>query len=74
MENLLKENTRLKEEKAILEKSFLDLYCKMCNKAEADTVFMPCGHIVTCEDCSSLMKKCLICKTEIETSIITHRK
>ena len=32
-------------------------------------VFKPCLHIVACDSCSSIMKKCVKCRTTIETAI-----
>ena len=41
---------KLKEEKEEAEKS-----CIICCDKKADTIFLPCGHLVCCEDCQEDM-------------------
>lgn len=35
--------------------------CKVCDKAEMGAVFIPCGHIYACFNCSSEMHNCPVC-------------
>ena len=41
--------------------------CMVCSDNDRDTVFGPCGHIVTCSICASRVKKCLLCKEPVIT-------
>ncbi|KAG0711656.1 E3 ubiquitin-protein ligase MIB2 [Chionoecetes opilio] len=36
-------------------------YCTICLETPAQVVFQPCGHCLTCHDCSSRIKKCFQC-------------
>lgn len=35
--------------------------CKICYECEYNTVFFPCGHIITCAKCASNVTKCPYC-------------
>jgi E3 ubiquitin-protein ligase mind-bomb len=39
----------------------------LCSENKRDTVFKPCGHVVSCEACGSLIKKCLICRESVSS-------
>ncbi|TPP59042.1 E3 ubiquitin-protein ligase mib1, partial [Fasciola gigantica] len=39
--------------------------CLVCSEANRATVIIPCGHIITCRQCTSLIKKCLLCRMRI---------
>ena len=39
--------------------------CMVCSDHKRDTLFIPCGHIVTCSSCASRVKKCLLCKEPV---------
>ena len=41
--------------------------CMVCSDNDKDTVFGPCGHIVTCSICAARVKKCLLCKEPVLT-------
>ncbi|CAF3600693.1 unnamed protein product [Rotaria sp. Silwood1] len=43
--------------------------CLVCSDNERDTLFQPCSHVVTCHLCASRVKKCLLCKENIQTRI-----
>lgn len=47
--------------------------CMVCSDMKRDTLFGPCGHIATCSLCSPRVKKCLICKDQVQsrTKVIT---
>lgn len=39
--------------------------CKMCCSNECNTVFIPCGHILSCVQCSFAVKLCPFCRQPI---------
>lgn len=41
--------------------------CILCSEKKRDTVFKPCGHVVSCEACGSRIKKCLICRETVSS-------
>ena len=43
--------------------------CLVCSDNRRDTLFQPCSHIVTCHSCASRVKKCLLCKENVQTRI-----
>jgi len=43
--------------------------CKVCKDKEVNTVFLPCGHLVCCDDCSPKLRNCAICRTYIRGTI-----
>ncbi|OQR68525.1 E3 ubiquitin-protein ligase MIB2-like, partial [Tropilaelaps mercedesae] len=45
--------------------------CEICLEAEAVVRLEPCGHCVTCEECSVRMRKCLSCQQIVVAK--THR-
>ena len=36
--------------------------CLVCSEAAAAVLFRPCKHMVACESCAALMKKCVECR------------
>ena len=36
--------------------------CMVCSDQSRDVLFLPCGHITVCHQCSARVKKCLLCK------------
>lgn len=38
-----------------------------------DSVFIPCGHIVTCFECGKSLKNCPICRASIEKCMKTYK-
>ena len=40
--------------------------CQCCADAAINTVFIPCGHLVCCADCSSKVDNCPLCRTDIQ--------
>ena len=40
--------------------------CKLCRDNPAGIVFMPCGHLISCESCAISLLKCTVCKRNIE--------
>lgn len=45
--------------------------CKICMSKEMDTVFLPCGHLMTCNECASKVKDCCMCRTFIRGTVKT---
>jgi E3 ubiquitin-protein ligase mind-bomb len=43
--------------------------CLVCSESPASVLFKPCLHMVACDSCSSIMKKCVQCRTPIETAV-----
>ncbi len=41
--------------------------CLLCSEKKRDTVFKPCGHVISCEGCGSRMKKCLLCRETVSS-------
>ena len=48
--------------------------CKICFDNEIDSVFVPCGHIVSCMKCGLRFdsKQCPICKEQISMVLKTY--
>lgn len=43
--------------------------CKICYKNEVGVVFLPCGHIVACVECSVALKTCAVCRKPLEATV-----
>ena len=43
--------------------------CMICSDNKRDTLFKPCNHVLSCYQCSSRCKKCLICKEAIQERV-----
>ncbi|KAK3535787.1 hypothetical protein QTP70_021099 [Hemibagrus guttatus] len=46
--------------------------CKVCMDSDITMVFIPCGHLVTCKQCSESLQKCPVCCAEITQKIKTY--
>ncbi|XP_071394537.1 E3 ubiquitin-protein ligase XIAP [Centroberyx affinis] len=46
--------------------------CKVCMDRDICIVFIPCGHLVTCKECSESLSKCPICCGAITQKIKTY--
>ncbi|XP_046869951.1 E3 ubiquitin-protein ligase XIAP [Hypomesus transpacificus] len=46
--------------------------CKVCMDRDTCIVFIPCGHLVTCKECSESLSKCPICCGTITQKIKTY--
>ena len=40
--------------------------CMVCSDQKRDILFIPCGHITICSQCSVRVKKCLLCKEFVD--------
>ncbi|XP_042760461.1 baculoviral IAP repeat-containing protein 3-like isoform X2 [Panthera leo] len=45
--------------------------CKVCLDREVSVVFIPCGHLVVCQDCAPPLRKCPICRGPIKGTVRT---
>ena len=43
--------------------------CLVCSDNSATVLFKPCLHMVTCETCAAVMKKCVECRSTIEEKV-----
>ena len=59
---LQKENKELKELTV----------CKICLDEKVCIVFLPCGHLVSCAQCSPAMRRCPICRTLVKGTVRTN--
>ncbi|XP_029968403.1 E3 ubiquitin-protein ligase XIAP [Salarias fasciatus] len=46
--------------------------CKICMDRDICIVFIPCGHLVSCKECSGSLVKCPICCQSISQKIMTY--
>lgn len=47
--------------------------CKVCYDAPINTVFVDCGHMATCLECSNQLESCPICRTRINQVVQTYQ-
>ena len=40
-----------------------DVKCRVCG-LPADAIFDPCGHVVACMECATMLRKCFRCKVK----------
>ncbi|XP_059145219.1 uncharacterized protein LOC131932339 [Physella acuta] len=52
----------------------LNLKCKICCEEEADTTFLPCGHLCCCSTCGFDIDNCPECTRNIEQKRINYTK
>nr|XP_022290906.1 putative inhibitor of apoptosis [Crassostrea virginica] len=43
--------------------------CKMCCMEKVSIVFLPCGHLVSCGQCSPALRKCPMCRQGIKGTV-----
>lgn len=41
----------------------------VCSDKKSSVLFKPCGHMCACESCSQIMKKCVLCRAQIERMV-----
>ena len=39
--------------------------CRLCRDRAVDTIFLPCGHLCTCESCAATIRACCLCHVVI---------
>lgn len=67
-------NTQRQDEDPLekLRKLQREKQCKICMDRDICIVFIPCGHLVTCKECSGSLIKCPICCGAISQKIMTY--
>ncbi|XP_045198939.2 baculoviral IAP repeat-containing protein 7-A-like [Mercenaria mercenaria] len=60
------ERKSLKEENQHLKEQMM---CKICMDKDANIVFLPCGHLVSCVECAHALRKCAVCRTVIQGTV-----
>lgn len=40
--------------------------CKICLKENAETMFIPCGHVISCVQCAVTFDHCALCRQPLE--------
>ena len=67
-------NPSFEAEKESLQRSIAEqkerFNCKVCFDALMDTVFLPCGHFLTCKECADKLRVCSICRETIKGTVI----
>ncbi|XP_059154548.1 uncharacterized protein LOC131940026 [Physella acuta] len=58
----------LEKENSLLQ---AQLTCKVCNKAQIKDLFLPCGDLYACTDCSKLLTQCPSCDKQILGTVTT---
>nr|XP_039263544.1 E3 ubiquitin-protein ligase XIAP-like [Styela clava]XP_039263551.1 E3 ubiquitin-protein ligase XIAP-like [Styela clava] len=43
--------------------------CKMCKKNKTEILFIPCGHLCVCEECATKLKRCILCKSKVQSTL-----
>ncbi|KAK9502252.1 hypothetical protein O3M35_011055 [Rhynocoris fuscipes] len=66
--NTNKSNLSLEEENRRLKEARL---CKICMDSEVEIVLLPCGHLVTCINCSHSLADCPLCRQSIKATVRT---
>ncbi|XP_063445445.1 baculoviral IAP repeat-containing protein 2-like [Mytilus trossulus] len=46
--------------------------CKICLEEPVSIVFLPCGHLASCVNCASMLRRCPICRTFIKGTVKTY--
>ena len=46
-----------------------DVKCRVCG-LPADAIFDPCGHVVACVECATMLRKCFRCKVKWSVLIL----
>lgn len=59
MKNMMMSVTTPEDDKSLDE-------CMVCSDQKRDILFVPCGHITICSQCSVRVKKCLLCKEFVD--------
>ena len=46
--------------------------CKICMSNQVGVVFLPCGHLISCVNCSPKVKDCPFCRQFIKGKVKTY--
>ena len=49
-----------------------DRICKICMSNQVGVVFLPCGHLISCVNCSPKVKDCPFCRQFIKGKVKTY--
>ena len=63
LDHLEEENRKLKE----------NLLCKICLDQKADILFLPCGHLTSCPQCSMSLLSCPLCRKKINGKLKVYQ-
>lgn len=55
LQQLTEANRRLRQQRT----------CCLCGQRGVDTIFLPCGHLCTCESCAATIRNCCLCNNHI---------
>lgn len=70
VEKLSKEQKLVSELRSRLDEQSEEVSCKICMDNQANTAFLPCGHVCTCQACSTQMRGvCPVCRKTFTKSI-----
>ncbi|CAG4929921.1 unnamed protein product [Colias eurytheme] len=61
-----KKELTLEEENRQLKEARL---CKVCMDSEVSMVFLPCGHLVSCAECSAALAACPLCRAAVKALV-----
>lgn len=42
------------------------MLCKICLKEKAETMFIPCGHVISCVQCAVTLDQCAVCREPLD--------
>ncbi|XP_071114614.1 death-associated inhibitor of apoptosis 2-like [Haliotis cracherodii] len=73
--NYIKKGQRKEEVKATEEETRQlreSSTCKVCLEDPANIVFLPCGHLVACAECTPALERCPVCRTHIRGTVRVH--
>lgn len=59
MKDLVQKNSEMKER----------TMCILCCEERVSIVFLPCGHLVSCAQCSPALKNCPVCRESIKGTV-----
>ncbi|XP_052215618.1 uncharacterized protein LOC127834078 isoform X2 [Dreissena polymorpha] len=67
--DLERKKKRLLQENKMLRSASL---CTQCHRREICMVFLPCGHLVTCEECGKATRTCTTCASRVKGTVRTY--
>ncbi|XP_052790992.1 baculoviral IAP repeat-containing protein 3-like [Mya arenaria] len=46
--------------------------CSYCKRLEVSLVFLPCGHLVSCNTCGNMQRTCVTCGSNVKGTVRTY--